>query len=156
MNERRIAPAAFQWLIFPVVLCAAVAWSMHMMANGTNAGIAVLVPQLANRDDLTVYAGYLDDEPVTCSLGFIDEGSISVFNVATLEEHRGNGYGAAMTMKAVLDGMGRGCDVAFLQATEMGFPLYERLGFETIFTYELWDSAPGELGLKGPPGPQRV
>jgi len=103
---------------------------------------AVLVPQLADRDDLTVYAGYLDDEPVTCSLGFIDDGSISVFNVATLEEYRGNGYGAAMTMKAVLDSMERGCDVAFLQATEMGFPLYERLGFETIFTYKLWGLPP--------------
>jgi ribosomal protein S18 acetylase RimI-like enzyme len=103
---------------------------------------AVLVPQLAQREDLTVYAGYLDDQPVTSSLGFVDDGSISVFNVATVEEHRGKGYGAAMTMRAVLDGETQGCDVAFLQATEMGFPLYELLGFETIFTYELWGLPP--------------
>ncbi len=43
-----------------------------------------------------------------------------------------------MTMRAVQEGENQGCDVAFLQATEMGFPIYGRLGFETIFTYELW------------------
>ncbi len=104
----------------------------------------VLVPEVAQRDDLSIYAGYIDNEPVTCSLGFIDHGSLSVFNVASVEDHRGKGYGAAMTMKAVIDGRDQGCNVAFLQSTEMGYPLYERLGFETIFRYDLWGLPPAE------------
>jgi len=85
-----------------------------------------------------------DDQPVACSVGFIDNRSLTVFNVATVEEHRGKGYGAAMTMKAVIDGRDQGCDVAFLQSSEMGFSVYERLGFETIFKYDLWGLPPTE------------
>lgn len=102
----------------------------------------VLVPVMARRTDATFYAGYVDHRPVSASIGFINEGSLSVFNVATIEDHRGKGYGAAMTMKAVIDGRDRGCEVAFLQSSEIGYTVYERLGFETIFTYDLWGLPP--------------
>jgi predicted GNAT family acetyltransferase len=102
----------------------------------------VLVPVMARRTDATFYAGYVDNRPVSASIGFINEGSLSVFNVATIEDHRGKGYGAAMTMKAVIDGRDRGCVVAFLQSSEMGYTVYARLGFETIFTYDLWGLPP--------------
>ena len=103
---------------------------------------SVLVPRMVEQGGVTFYAGYVDDQPVTASLGFVDHGSISVFNVATVEERRGKGYGAAMTMKAVVDGRDRGCDVAFLQSSEMGYSVYQRLGFETIFEYQLWGLPP--------------
>jgi GNAT superfamily N-acetyltransferase len=103
---------------------------------------SVLVPRMAGQSDVTFYTGYVDDQPVTASLGFIDHGSISVFNVTTVEKHRGKGYGAAMTMRAVIDGRDRDCNVAFLQSTEMGYSIYERLGFKTIFDYDLWEVAP--------------
>ncbi|MEE9533888.1 MAG: hypothetical protein V3W06_05680 [Acidimicrobiia bacterium] len=47
-----------------------------------------------------------------------------------------------MTMRAVIDGRDRDCDVAFLQSTEMGYSVYERLGFETIFKYDVWGLPP--------------
>ncbi len=103
---------------------------------------SVLVPEMAEQGDVTFYAGYVDDQPVTASLGFTDHRSISVFNVATIEGHRGKGYGAAMTMRAVIDGHDRDCDVAFLQSTEMGYSVYERLGFEAIFKYDVWGLPP--------------
>ena len=43
----RLAPAAFQWLVFPLVMSAAVAWSLHAMANGGAAPSSILVPQLS-------------------------------------------------------------------------------------------------------------
>ncbi len=55
---------------------------------------------------------------------------------------RGKGYGATMTMRAVIDGRDRDCDVAFLQSTEMGYSVCERLGFETIFKYDVWGLPP--------------
>jgi hypothetical protein len=35
----------------------------------------------------------------------------------------------------VADGVAAGCDVAGLQASEMGRPIYEKLGFRTVVSY---------------------
>jgi hypothetical protein len=45
-SRSRVAPAAFQWLVFPVVLGGAVAGAMRAMSTGTEAGAAILLPQL--------------------------------------------------------------------------------------------------------------
>lgn len=52
-----------------------------------------------------------------------------------------------MTARAVADGVGDGCDVAALQASEMRRPTYERLGFRTVvrytaFRHSIWHLAP--------------
>ena len=61
--------------------------------------------------------------------------TIGVYNIATIEAARKRGYGAAMTMRIVDDGAAAGCDVAILQASDMGKPIYERLGFRTVVEY---------------------
>jgi GNAT superfamily N-acetyltransferase len=90
---------------------------------------------LAARPDADVYVGYTDGVPVTTGLGFRTGRTIGVYNVATLESARRRGYGAAMTMRIVDDGLGEGCDVAILQASDMGRPIYERLGFRSVVDY---------------------
>jgi predicted acetyltransferase len=58
-----------------------------------------------------------------------------VYNIATVEGARRRGYGTAMTVRVALDGRAAGCDVAALQASEMGRPIYERLGYRTVVRY---------------------
>jgi ribosomal protein S18 acetylase RimI-like enzyme len=97
-----------------------------------------LVPALLANPAVTTYAGYLDNEPVAAAIG-IEIGSIlEVVNVATLTEARSRGYGAAMTMRAVLDGKAKGCAVAVLQSTPIGLSVYRGLGFETVVEYRQW------------------
>ncbi len=103
----------------------------------------ILTPKLVDRDNIVFYAGYVNGEPVTSSSGILHDSSVTLFNVATLPQHRGHGYGAAMTMAAVVDGAEQGCDAAFLQSTEMGFPVYRKLGFETVVEYNQWTSPTG-------------
>ena len=99
-----------------------------------------MVPELFVHESLTFYAGFVDGECVTASFGQHRGPALTVFNVATLEGYRGRGYGTAMTMRAAIDGRDAGCEVAVLQSSPMGYPVYDRLGFRTVVEYEEWVS----------------
>jgi predicted GNAT family acetyltransferase len=75
---------------------------------------------------------------VTTGFGVRTGNTIGVYNIATLEMARRRGYGAAMTARVVADGAADGCDVAILQASEMGRPIYERLGFRTVIGRDVY------------------
>jgi hypothetical protein len=79
-----------------------------------------------------------DGADVSTALGAVDGDLCGVFNVATPEEHRRRGHGAAATAHAVLHGALGGATAAYLQASPMGFPVYERLGFVTVEHWQQW------------------
>ena len=78
------------------------------------------------------FVGELDGEPVATTSLFTAGGTAGIYNVATVEAARGRGIGAAMTAHAVGAGAERGLGLATLQASKMGRPVYERLGFEFV------------------------
>jgi hypothetical protein len=84
---------------------------------------------------VTFYVGYRDGAAVTCGLGLRSGATIGVYNIATVESARRAGLGAAITMRVVADGVAAGCDTAILQASDMGLPVYLRLGFRTVSQY---------------------
>jgi GNAT superfamily N-acetyltransferase len=92
-------------------------------------------PSLLERAECVVYVGYADGDPVVSGLGWRTGRTIGVYSIATIESARRRGYGAAMTARVVADGVVAGCDVSALQASEMGRPIYERLGFRTVVRY---------------------
>jgi GNAT superfamily N-acetyltransferase len=94
-----------------------------------------LDPRLLDEPGVRYYVGYVDGEPVATGVGIATGRTIGVYNIATVESARRRGYGAAMTVRAVLDGRAAGCDVAVLQASTMGLPIYERLGYRTVVSY---------------------
>ena len=96
---------------------------------------AVVSEGLLRRPDVTLHVGYQHDVPVTTGLGFRTGRAIGIYNIATLESARGRGFGAAMTMRLVVDGLADGCDIAVLQSSPLARPLYERLGFRTVVEY---------------------
>lgn len=99
---------------------------------------AIVGPALTARAEATVYVGYVDGRPVTTGLGFRTGRTIGVYNISTLPGARNRGYGAAMTERVATDGAAGGCDVAILQASPMGRPIYERLGYRTVVDYDAW------------------
>jgi GNAT superfamily N-acetyltransferase len=92
-------------------------------------------PGLLDRPECAVYVGYADGSPVASGLGWRRGRTIGVYSIATVQSARRRGYGAAMTARVMADGVVAGCDVAALQASEMGRPIYERLGFRTVVRY---------------------
>ena len=102
----------------------------------------VIGPALLERADCRVYVGDLDGRPVVCGLGVRIDRTIGVYNIATVPSARRRGFGAAMTARIATDGATDGCDVAILQASPMGRPIYERLGYRTVVEYEAWIEPP--------------
>ena len=66
-------------------------------------------------------------------------GDCSIWWVATVPEARGRGLAAGLMRRALADGAARGCEVSTLQATKLGRPVYERLGYRGFGTIEMWE-----------------
>lgn len=88
--------------------------------------------------DVTTWLGRVDGVDVTTALGTIRDRVCGIFNVATPAEHRGKGYGAAITSAPLRRAWDDGCDLAYLQSSALGYPVYERLGFATAERWTQW------------------
>jgi GNAT superfamily N-acetyltransferase len=79
------------------------------------------------------YVAYWEGKPVSTAGVFFGEEVAGIYSVATLPEARGKGFGAAVTLAPLLEARKIGYRVGILQASQMGFPVYKRLGFEQNF-----------------------
>ena len=111
----------------------------HVVTAGFGSDPAVAwgtaCPGLLDRPDCVVYVGCADGSPVVSGLGWRSGPTIGVYSIATVQSARRRGYGAAMTARVMADGVDAGCEQAALQASDMGRPIYERLGFRTVVRY---------------------
>src|SRR5207249_1470038 len=89
-------------------------------------------------DGLEYYLGRVDGMDVTTGVGFTVGDAVGIFSIATPPQHRGRGYGAAVTAQAVRDGFGAGAEFAWLHSSPSGYPVYRRLGFRAVETYVLY------------------
>jgi len=128
----------------------------HIVAAAAGFGMpeamlrSIVALDLWRRPGRIVYVGYVEGEPVTTGLGARTGRTIGVYNISTIESARKRGYGEAMTARVAADGHAAGCDVAILQASDMGRPIYERLGYRTVVEYDWYREpdprAPEEAG----------
>jgi predicted GNAT family N-acyltransferase len=68
-------------------------------------------------------------------MAYVDERVTGVYVIATLEEARGRGYGGAITAHCMAVDPAK---PAVLQASDLGQPVYRRLGFVEVSRYTLW------------------
>ena len=91
----------------------------------------------------------VDGRPVSTSLGFVGGGAVGLYGVGTVPDARGRGYGSAVTLAAMDWGRAKGADLAILHATELGEPVYRRLGFEAVCKIGQWlAKAPALEGVR--------
>jgi N-acetylglutamate synthase len=100
--------------------------------------VRLVPPELLRAEGTLAYVGELDGEIVTTALGVTLGDYVGVFNVGTPEAHRRRGYGAAITARALADGVAAGASWAWLQSSSAGYRIYEALGFETVERWRCW------------------
>jgi GNAT superfamily N-acetyltransferase len=94
-----------------------------------------------SRDDLGdaaaahYYLARLHGEPVATAALTLAAGVAGIIAVTTIAAARRRGIGAAVTMAPLLDARDRGYCVGVLQASEMGYSVYARMGFSEQFRY---------------------
>ena len=84
------------------------------------------------------YVGFLDGVPVATSALVLEAGVAGIYAVATIPEARGKGVGRLMTLKPLIEARAIGYRVGILQASSMGHPIYEKIGFADVGTYRLY------------------
>lgn len=91
-----------------------------------------------HRENTVAYIGRLEGKPVASSGLFTSAGVAGLYFVTVLESARGRGIGRAMTIQALREADERGYRFGVLQATSMGLPVYERLGFRAYSKFEIY------------------
>jgi GNAT superfamily N-acetyltransferase len=84
------------------------------------------------RTPWTMYVGLLNGEPVASNMLFNGAGVASVYGVATVPAARRQGIGAAITLIAYQEAQALGYQHGVLFGTELGVPVYRRIGFHEV------------------------
>jgi predicted GNAT family acetyltransferase len=80
----------------------------------------------------------LDGRLVASAQGIDVGAAVAIYNVATLEEARGRGIGAAVTMAVVREAMAGGARFGVLESSAMGHAVYQRIGFRDIASLRVY------------------
>lgn len=82
------------------------------------------------------HVGLDGDEPVTTACGYLSGDVGGIYSVATPVEFRGRGYAAAVTAAATNHLFDLGATCVVLQSSQLGFRVYEQLGFTVYDHYD--------------------
>jgi ribosomal protein S18 acetylase RimI-like enzyme len=94
-------------------------------------------------DNVAAFLAYLEGQPASIAMTIVTKDVAGIYWVGTTEEARGRGLAKTLTATAVNAGFDMGAEIASLQASPMGEPIYRGMGFERIFDYRLlMQSAP--------------
>ena len=86
--------------------------------------------------------GISEGVPVARSMTVTTGAMVGVHNVYVPPARRGRGFGAAISAAAVMAGRDAGATAACLEATELGLPVYLKLGFRQVGEYIVLGKGP--------------
>jgi GNAT superfamily N-acetyltransferase len=105
----------------------------------------MMLPSLAYAldPDMALFVGSVGEVDV-CSAAYARIGAVAVLSgVATLEAHRGRGYGSGVTRAALAYAASRGCTSAALRSGPKSIPVYERIGFRHVCQHRTYTAPAG-------------
>lgn len=88
-------------------------------------------------ENVAAFIAYLDGEPVSIAMTMVSDAVAGIYWVGSRTQARGRGLGRAVTAAATAAGFELGANVASLQASPMGKPIYLAMGYEVAFDYRM-------------------
>jgi hypothetical protein len=89
-------------------------------------------------ENAVAFIAYLDGEPVSIAMTMVSDAVAGIYWVGSRTQARGCGLGRAITTAATIAGFELGANVASLQASPMGKPIYLAMGYEVAFDYRMF------------------
>ncbi len=86
---------------------------------------------ILEEEAIRAFVGLVDGAPVATSIAVRTAATVGIYSVGTAPPARGRGIGTAMTWHLLRDA-DPGWRLAVLQASDMGRPVYERMGFRLV------------------------
>lgn len=129
-GDAKILPVTESAQLGDFAVVAAEAFGAPLEAAGTLAPASTL-----GDDRCSWFLGYLDGELAACGQLLLAAGVAGVYSIGVRERFRRRGLGAAITVAVLTAGRESGCSTGVLQASPMGAPVYDRMGFETVTDY---------------------
>jgi hypothetical protein len=96
------------------------------------------------RARLRTFLASVNGVPAAASALWCCAGVAGLYNVGTLVGFRGRGLGRLVSLAAMLAGRDAGYRVGVLQASELGYPVYEKIGFTTHGEFSFAVRMPGQ------------
>lgn len=130
----------------------AAALEAHVLATAIGFGApdasameGVMPPSLLEDDRVTFFNGYVDEVrvPAATAVSVVAGGVAGIYAVTVHEAARRRGFGTAMTWAALAAGARGGVDEVVLQSSDMGRPVYERMGFTQVRAHHRYRPAGG-------------
>lgn len=96
--------------------------------------VALFRPRILDVPGVRGYLGTVAGRPVATAMSVRTGDTVGIYSIATVPDARGRGYGTAMTW-ITLNDVDPGVRIGILQASLMGRPVYERMGFRLVREY---------------------
>jgi len=100
------------------------------------------------------YLAVSNGQPVGTSQFFLSAGVAGIYNVTCLPQARQQGVGRAITLAPLLEARKMGYRISILQASDLGYKVYRRLGFQEYgrLSNYLWvnETEPADSGGNSP------
>jgi GNAT superfamily N-acetyltransferase len=88
---------------------------------------------------LRTYLGSVGGETVACAGAFARDRDCVIVFVAVLPEGRGRGISGRLMARALADAVEQGLETTTLQATQLGYPVYVKLGYRDYGELQMWE-----------------
>ncbi|MGA9636274.1 MAG: GNAT family N-acetyltransferase [Solirubrobacterales bacterium] len=86
-----------------------------------------------------IYFGSMNGKTVGCAGAFTRGSDCEITFVAVLPEWRGRGISGRLMARALDDAAAQGLETSTLQATQLGYPVYAKLGYADYGGLQMWE-----------------